>query len=88
MEYIQPTTTFFIRISLQLRRWKTLYITPLVGGGYEVSLKPVPEPTTMLLLGFGLLGLAGYGIRRGEFVKIMSNWNYAGNLCQAKIKLT
>jgi hypothetical protein len=29
-----------------------------------MELEPIPEPGTMLLLGFGLLGLAGYTIRR------------------------
>ena len=36
-------------------------------GFYEIKIAPVPEPTTMLLLGSGLLGLAGYG--RKKFFK-------------------
>jgi hypothetical protein len=30
----------------------------------QVDLEPIPEPTTIVLMGFGLLALAGYGIRR------------------------
>jgi len=35
-------------------------------GDYNLN-SPIPEPTTMLLLGFGLIGLAGYG--RKKFLK-------------------
>jgi len=34
--------------------------------GFNVSLEitPIPKPATMLLLGSGLIGLAGYGRKR------------------------
>jgi hypothetical protein len=35
-----------------------------VRDGYSTPLSPVPEPSTMLLLGSGLIGLLGYGRRR------------------------
>ena len=36
-------------------------------GSYQVSLTPVPEPSTVLMLGVGLLGLVGFG--RKKFFK-------------------
>jgi len=35
-------------------------ITDLGSGEYRVSMTPTPEPTTMLLFGSGLIGLAGF----------------------------
>ena len=38
----------------------------LVAYADNVEYTPVPEPTTMLLLGSGLIGLAGYGRKFGK----------------------
>jgi uncharacterized repeat protein (TIGR03803 family) len=48
----------------------TLYGTTEGGGAYgdgtvfAVNLNPTPEPSTLVLLGVGAIGLVGYGLRR------------------------
>lgn len=41
------------------------YITiEITDGGVQLTPTPIPEPTTMLLLGSGLIGLVGYGRKK------------------------
>lgn len=43
------------------------FASDLIASGDIINNQPIPEPATMLLLGFGLIGLAGYG--RKKFFK-------------------
>ena len=40
---------------------KPIYFAPF---SHNAAHNPIPEPSTMLLLGSGLLGLAGIGVRK------------------------
>jgi len=58
---VTPASDYFLNIVLRTTE-DTDY--PSWGSFSDVRVMPIPEPTTMLLLGSGILGLAGLGFRR------------------------
>jgi len=62
--WIQLDTDAFNNVTLIDYAYEGISSTPITAGATSA---PVPEPSTMLLLGSGLIGLAGYG--RKKFFK-------------------
>jgi len=66
LDWYESLSGSFFSLNLPAGDWDTssLLTTGVISYLGETPNVPVPEPSTMLLLGSGLIGLAGYGRKK------------------------